>query len=213
MGVTLSRNQADWARDAVEADGLSDQVEVRVQDYRDVRDGPYDAISSIGMFEHVGLARLGEYFARLQALVRPGGRVLNHGITRPPGDRPRFAPRSFINRYVFPDGELHEMGAVVSQMHAAMFEVRHVENLREHYALTLRAWVANLERAWDAAVAEVGVGRARVWRLYMAACALNFEAARLQVHQILAVRPEDGRAGMLLRPDWDVADLAPPVRR
>ncbi len=201
VGVTLSERQVEWAQKAVADAGLADRVEIRLQDYRDVLDGPFDAISSIGMFEHVGLRNLGLYFRRLYRLLRPGGRLLNHGISRParPGARtmagvpvtpPRFARRSFIDRYVFPDGELHEVGAVVSTMQAAGFEVRHVESLREHYALTLRAWVANLEANWEEAVAEVGAARARVWRLYMAGSALNFEAGRTQVHQVLAVRAD-----------------------
>jgi len=204
VGVTLSHRQADWARRAVQQAGLADRVEIRVQDYRDVRDGTFDAISSIGMFEHVGAAKLDEYFATLHRLIRPGGRVLNHGIARPGSTRarPRFARRGFIDRYVFPDGELHEVGSVVSRIQRAGLEARNVEGLREHYALTLRAWVRNLESAWPQAVAEVGAGRARVWRLYMAASALNFEAARTQIHQVLAVRENNGTSGLPLRPDW-----------
>ena len=205
VGVTLSERQADWARTSVRDAGLDGQVEIRVQDYRDVSDGPFDAISSIGMFEHVGAARLDEYFATLYQLVRPGGRLLNHGISRParPHGRARFARRSFIDRYVFPDGELHEVGTVVSRIQHAGFEVRHVEGLREHYALTLRAWVHNLEQAWPQAVAEVGAGRARVWRLYMAASAVLFEAGNTQIHQVLAVRAENGNSGFDLRPTWE----------
>jgi cyclopropane-fatty-acyl-phospholipid synthase len=202
VGVTISRRQAEWAEKAVAEAGLSDRVEIRVQDYRDVRDGPFDAISSIGMFEHVGLAQLRTYFDRLFALLRPEGRLLNHGISRPPARRARFARRSFIDRYVFPDGELHAVGSVVSAIQRSRFEVRHVEGLREHYALTLRAWVANLEGNWDHAVAEAGLARARIWRLYMAGAALNFEANRTQIHQILAVRSDGGRSGLPLRPDW-----------
>jgi cyclopropane-fatty-acyl-phospholipid synthase len=204
VGVTLSQRQAEWARRAVSDAGLGEQVEIRVQDYRDVRDGPFDAISSIGMFEHVGAARLDEYFQTLHALVRPGGRVLNHGIARPAStrERPRFARRGFIDRYVFPDGELHEVGSVVSRIQRAGLEARNVEGLREQYALTLRAWVRNLEADWPQAVAEVGAGRARVWRLYMAASALNFEAARTQIHQVLAVNNDKGSSGLPLRPDW-----------
>jgi cyclopropane-fatty-acyl-phospholipid synthase len=172
-----------------------------------VRDGPFDAISSIGMFEHVGLANLGLYFSGLHARLRPGGRLLNHGISRPaePGTTStpaRLKRNSFVDRYVFPDGELHEIGSVISRVQASGFEVRHVESLREHYALTLRAWVANLEANWGAAIREAGVGRARVWRLYMAASVLNFEAGRTLVHQVLAVRARSGRSGMPLRPDW-----------
>jgi cyclopropane-fatty-acyl-phospholipid synthase len=152
------------------------------------------------MFEHVGLSQLSEYFGRLRRLLRPGGRLLNHGISRPPtAGRSRFRRRSFIDRYVFPDGELHEIGSVVSAIQRRGLEVRHVESLREHYALTLRAWVRNLEAEWDACVAEAGPGRARIWRLYMAASALNFEAGRTQVHQVLAVKSEGGRSGLPLR--------------
>jgi cyclopropane-fatty-acyl-phospholipid synthase len=194
--------------------GLDGQVEVRVQDYRDVHDGPFDAVSSIGMFEHVGAAMLDEYFSALYRLVRPGGRLLNHGIARAGGvrARARFARRGFIDRYVFPDGELHEVGAVVSRIQKAGFEARHVEGLREHYALTLRSWVHNLERNWTPAVAEVGDGRARVWRLYMAASAVGFEDGMLQIHQALAVRSEKGASGMPLRPDFEPHRAAEPAR-
>jgi cyclopropane-fatty-acyl-phospholipid synthase len=206
VGVTLSRRQAEWAGKAAAEAGLADRVEIRYQDYRDVRDGPFDAISSIGMFEHVGQSQLRVYFGGLRRLLRPGGRLLNHGIGRLPNrGRTRFARGSFIDRYVFPDGELHEVGDVVSTIQRSGLEVRHVESLREHYALTLRAWVRNLEGSWDAAVAEAGPGRARVWRLYMAASALNFEAGRTQVHQVLAIRLDRGRSGLPLRPGFDVA--------
>jgi cyclopropane-fatty-acyl-phospholipid synthase len=203
VGVTISKRQAELAEKRVAEAGLSGKVQIRLQDYRDVADGPFDAISSIGMFEHVGLSRLAEYFGHLRELVGNRGRLLNHGISRPHGQGTRLPRRSFVNRYVFPDGELHEVGRVVSYVQAAGFEVRHVENLREHYALTLRRWVANLEANWDEAVAEVGEGRARVWRLYMAASAVNFEAGRTQIHQVLgAVDDESGDAGMPLRPDF-----------
>jgi cyclopropane-fatty-acyl-phospholipid synthase len=204
VGVTISRQQTELASKRVSEAGLSDRVEIRQQDYRDVNDGPYDAISSIGMFEHVGEARLAEYFERLYRLLRPEGRLLNHGISRPPGDRAKLPRRSFINRYVFPDGELHEVGKVVSAIQKAGFEVRHLESLREHYAHTLRRWVANLESRWDDAVAEVGPARARVWRLYMAASAVNFAAGRTQIHQVLAVRDNStGGSGMPLRPRFE----------
>jgi cyclopropane-fatty-acyl-phospholipid synthase len=213
VGVTLSTKQQEWAAKAIAEAGLTDRARVSVQDYRDVNDGPYDAISSIGMFEHVGLARLRQYFDRLYQLTKPGGRVLNHGISRPPHDKETRSPiaaqlksgfgrMGFIERYVFPDGELHPVGTVVSVMEEAGFEVRHVESLREHYALTLRSWVANLERHWDAAVEAVGPARARVWRLYMAAAALNFEAGRTGLHQVLAVKPSGGASGVALRPSF-----------
>jgi len=208
VGVTLSQRQADWARHAVREAGLEDRVEIRYQDYHDVADGPFDAISSIGMFEHVGLRNLGVYFDRLFSLLRPGGRLLNHGIARParPGSTrtpARIRRRSFIDRYVFPDGELHEVGSVVSAIQRAGFEARHMETLREHYALTLRAWVANLEANWDACVADAGRARARIWRLYMAASALQFEANRTQVHQVLATKTDGGRSGLPLRPRFE----------
>jgi cyclopropane-fatty-acyl-phospholipid synthase len=205
VGVTISRQQAELAEKRVAEAGLSGQVQIRVQDYRDVADGPYDAISSIGMFEHVGEARLAEYFTCLRRLLRPEGRLLNHGISRPArNEKARLPRRSFINRYVFPDGELHEVGRVISITQDAGFEVRHVESLREHYALTLRRWVANLEEHWDEAVAEVGAPRARVWRLYMAGSAVNFEAGRTQVHQALSVpREPGGRSGLPLRPRFE----------
>ena len=201
-GVTLSAEQAAYARKRVYDEGLQDQVTIRLQDYRDISDGPYDAISSIGMYEHVGENRLAEYFSRMHALLVPGGRLLNHGITRPAGSKP-LGQKGFIQRYVFPDGELHEIGTVVTRVQHAGFEVRHCETLREHYALTLRAWVEHLERHYEEASALVGEGRARVWRLYLAGSALGFEAGDIEVHQVLAVRPDQGRSGLPLRPDWN----------
>jgi cyclopropane-fatty-acyl-phospholipid synthase len=128
--------------------------------------------------------------------------MLNHAIARPAGQRPRLAPDSFVNRYVFPDGELMEVGRLVSAMQERGFEVRHSESLREHYARTLRRWVANLDASWDAAVREVGPARARIWRLYMAGAAVAFERGDTQIHQVLAVKPDRGRSHMPLRPDW-----------
>jgi cyclopropane-fatty-acyl-phospholipid synthase len=208
VGVTLSKPQADLARQRAEERGLADRVEVRYGDFRDVSDGPYDAISSIGMFEHVGLSELHGYFTRCRTLLRPEGRLLNHGISRPHHAgrmhhnwwEPSIMGRSFTERYVFPDGELHEIGNVVSAIQRAGFEARHMESLREHYARTLRCWVANLEANWDAAVAEVGPGRARVWRLYMAAAAVGFEHDDNQIHHVLATATTDGASGMPLRP-------------
>jgi cyclopropane-fatty-acyl-phospholipid synthase len=155
------------------------------------------------MFEHVGLSQVKEYFDRCHALLRPQGRFMNHAIGRPPGfTRTRFS-RGFIDRYVFPDGELHEVGTIVSAIQDAGFEVRHLENLREHYALTLRAWVANLEANWDEAVAQGGLARSRIWRLYMAGSAVNFEAGHTQIHQVLATRSDGGDSAMPLRPKFE----------
>ncbi len=195
VGVTISRAQAELARKRVAEAGVSDLVEIRLQDYRDVDDEPFDAISSIGMFEHVGAARTAEYFEVLHRLLRPEGRLLNHAISSVGGSR--IGPRSFIGRYVFPDGQLIDVGETVVAMQAAGFEVRDVESLREHYARTLRAWVANLREHWDAAVALVGERRARIWHLYMVGSAIGFEDGGTSVHQVLGVRPgEGGRSGM-----------------
>jgi cyclopropane-fatty-acyl-phospholipid synthase len=195
VGVTLSPAQARWARDRVAAAGLEDQIDIRLQDYRDLRDGTFDGIASVGMFEHVGSSKSAEYFATMRRLLGPEGRLLNHAISSVGGSR--IGPRTFIGRYVFPDGELIDVGRVVLSMEEAGFEVRDVESLREHYAKTLRAWVANLQRHWDTAEAEVGVRRARVWQLYMAASANGFEDGGISIHQVLGVVPgPEGRSGM-----------------
>ncbi|MER5616471.1 cyclopropane-fatty-acyl-phospholipid synthase family protein [Streptomyces sp. NPDC002215] len=204
-GVTLSVEQAAFARKRIAQEGLTDRIEIRVQDYRDVRDGPYDAISSIGMAEHVGSVRFREYADDLYALLKPGGRLLNHQIARrPEKDESAYHVDEFIDAYVFPDGELAPVGRTVATLEEAGFEARDVESIREHYALTLRRWVANLEKQWDRAVRTTSAGRARVWRLYMAACALSFEHNKIGVNQILVVRPAEGGASrMPLRArDW-----------
>jgi cyclopropane-fatty-acyl-phospholipid synthase len=209
VGVTISREQHRLATERVAAAGLADRVSIRLQDYRDVDDGPYDAVSSVGMFEHVGVGHLGEYFTRIASLLRPGGRLLNHGIARPPGEKEAISRASFVNRYVFPDGELIEVGKVASTLQTAGFELRHSESLREHYALTLRHWVRNLEANWDAAVAEVGTARARIWRLYMAGSALGFEAGTVRIHQLLGVQLHpNGASDIPLRPQFEATPLA-----
>ena len=188
VGVTLSEEQAVLARRRAADAGLSGSVEIRVQDYRDVQDGPFDAISSIGMSEHVGRDQTPAYAVALFELLRPGGRLLNHAISWNAGPTSPD-PDSFIPRYVFPDGEMISLGEMVSALEAARFEVLDVEALRRHYALTLRAWVSRLERNWDEAVRLAGEGRARVWRLYMAASALGFENGLTGVNQVLVRRP------------------------
>ncbi|MFF3291792.1 class I SAM-dependent methyltransferase [Streptomyces sp. NPDC003023] len=200
-GVTISREQAAYARKRVADEGLTDRIEIRVQDYRDVRDGPYDAVSSIGMAEHVGRVRYREYADQLFSLLVPGGRLLNHQISRrPETDESAYHVDEFIDRYVFPDGELAPLGRTVATLEEAGFEVRDVHALREHYARTLRAWVANLEGAWPRAARLTSAGRARVWRLYMAASAVSFERNGIGVNQILAVRtPDSGSSGVPLR--------------
>jgi len=226
VGVTLSEPQREYATEQARRAGLSDLVEFRLQDFRDVRDGPYDAVSSIGMAEHVGRRSLPTYANVIWDLLKPGGRFLNHAIGRPvllEGEReptrlselnrhlqialgmrgPSKTGSVFIDRYVFPDGELHEVGTLVSMFQAQGFEVRHLESLREHYAITLRRWVDNLIKRYDEAVEEVGAERARVWRLYMTGSAVGFERHRLEVHQILCVRPDVGSSHFPLRPNFE----------
>ena len=198
VGVTLSAEQADYARKQVAEAGLTAHVEIRIQDYRDVDDGPFDAISSVGMAEHVGSGPYAEYAAALFRQLKPGGRLLNHQIAAiHPATAGQKKRRSFIDSYVFPDGELASLGATVSALEEAGFETRDVQALREHYARTLRAWVANLEANWSTAMRLAGAGRARVWRLYMAASAMAFEQARIGVNQVLCVKARrDGTSGM-----------------
>jgi cyclopropane-fatty-acyl-phospholipid synthase len=211
LGVTLSEQQALWAQRAIADEGLSGLAEVRHLDYRDVTETGFDAVSSIGLTEHIGKAKLPGYFAFLLGKLKPEGRLLNHCITRTDDSEPARRPSGFIYRYVFPDGELEAPGHLVSLMHDAGFEVRHEENLREHYAKTLAGWCANLDAHWDEAVGEVGEGTARVWRLYMAGSRLGFERNQIQLHQVLGVKlGPDGKSGLPLRPDWE--PVAAPVR-
>jgi cyclopropane-fatty-acyl-phospholipid synthase len=204
LGVTLSKQQAEWAQKAIAEAGLSELAEVRHLDYRDVTETDFDAVSSIGLTEHIGEANLPSYFSFLYGKLKPGGRLLNHCITRPDNTDVSIRKEGFINRYVFPDGELEGPGLIISKMHDAGFEVRHEENLREHYAKTLTGWCRNLDDHWDEAVAEVGQGTARVWRLYMAGSRLGFELNWIQLHQVLGVRVhDDGRSGMPLRPSFE----------
>ncbi len=195
VGITLSTEQADYARKQVAEAGMTDQIEIRIQDYRDVDDGPFDAITSVGMAEHVGTGPYAAYAGILFQQLKAGGRLLNHQIAaihpKPAGARRH---RSFIDAYVFPDGELAPLGTTVSLLEEAGFEVRDVHALREHYARTLRVWVSNLEAQWTQAVRLTSAGRARVWRLYMAASALAFEHGRIGVNQVLAVKTRRGGA-------------------
>ena len=202
VAVTLSAEQAAWARAETERAGLADQVRIIHGDYRDSPGQNYDAVSSIGLLEHVGVANYPAYFELLLSKLRPGGRLLNHCITRP-DNKTSPMPGAFIDRYVFPDGELTGAGRIISSAQDAGFEVRHEENLREHYALTLMHWSANLVANWDACVAEVGLPTARVWGLYMAGSRLGFERNVVQLHQVLALKThEDGQADFPLRPTW-----------
>jgi cyclopropane-fatty-acyl-phospholipid synthase len=207
-GITLSRPQADVARERIAAAGLDDHCRIDVRDYRDLEgEGPYDKIVSVGMFEHVGEALLGEYFAIAFRLLRPRGVFLNHGIARAKAAR---RPSLFIRRYVFPDGELAPLPVTLAAAEEAGFEVRDVESLREHYTLTLRRWVARLEANRETAVAATDELSYRVWRLYMAGAAHGFATGRLTVFQSLLAKPEEGDAALpLTRADW-YADVGSP---
>ncbi len=189
VGVTISQQQFDYARTRVADAGLGGQVEVRLQDYRELGGERFDAISSIGMAEHVGRRNLTAYLGVLAGLLRPTGRLLNHAISTPNGAS--FDRKAFIARYVFPDGELPDVAEVVTGMQAHGLDVRDVEALREHYAITLRRWSANLEARWDEACRLVGTRRARVWRLYLAGSAVSFDIADVGIHQVLAVKLTD----------------------
>ena len=197
IGVTLSRQQAEYAQKRIAESGLSDLAEVRHDDYRNIAETGFDAVSSIGLTEHIGANNLAGYVQFLASKLRPQGRLLNHCITRAVTSEPA-RPGGFINRYVFPDGELEGVGTIISAIQDNGFEVRHEENFREHYARTCAAWGANLEAHWDEAVREVGQGRARVWRLYLAGSRLGFTQRRIELHQVLAARTVDGVSGMPL---------------
>ena len=203
IGATLSEQQAIFAQQRIAEEGLGDRAEVRFSDYRDVKETDFDAISSIGLTEHIGRDNYPSYFAFAYDKLKTGGRMLNHTITRSDDGERAIYKNSFINRYVFPDGELSGPGHIMSAFNNAGFEIRHEENLREHYALTLKHWCENLEDHWDEAVAEAGLGTARVWRLYMAASRMGFDINNIQLHQMLAVKNDArGRSGMPLRPDF-----------
>ena len=200
VGITISTEQAELVRKRVAEAGLTDRVEIRVQDYRDIDDGPYDAISSIGMSEHVGREQLDHYVSQLHGLLRPGGRMLNHAISWNAGPT-EDDPDSFLPRYVFPDGQMLSLSEVMTALEGGGFEVLDVEALRRHYALTLRAWVKNLEEQWDEAVRLTSEGRARVWRLYMASSALGFEGGLTGVNQVLVQKAGGEEPPLRLR-EW-----------
>ena len=201
IGVTLSREQAAWASEKIKEEGLDHLAEVRHMDYRHVEEREFDAISSIGLTEHIGVKNYADYFAFVRDRLRPQGRLLNHCITRPDN---RFRETgAFLDRYVFPDGELIGSGRIITEVQDAGLEVQHEENIRVHYAKTLAGWCRNLVDNWDACVAEVGEGTARVWGLYMAGSRIGFERNDTQLHHVLATRTDDnGVSGFPLRPNW-----------
>lgn len=201
LGVTLSQEQASWAQEAIKREGLDDLAEVRFMDYRDVTQTGFDAVSSIGLTEHIGVRNYDDYFAFLGSRLKDGGRLLNHCITRP--NNAATDTGAFIDRYVFPDGELTGVGRITTAIQDNGLEVRHVENLREHYALTLAGWSRNLEEHWDECLDEVSIGRAKVWGIYMAGSRLSFERNEIELHHVLAVKAgADGNAKWPLRPTW-----------
>ncbi|HEX3222848.1 MAG TPA: class I SAM-dependent methyltransferase [Nocardioides sp.] len=189
LGVTLSRNQATWAQEKIKELGLDHLAEVRHSDYREVTETGFDAVSSIGLTEHIGVRNYPSYFSFLRDRLRPRGRLLNHCITRPHNRHTETG--AFIDRYVFPDGELTGSGRIITAAQNVGLEVMHEENFRLHYARTLAGWCRNLEENWDTCVAEVGEGTARVWGLYMAGSRLAFERNEIQLHHVLAVRTDD----------------------
>ncbi len=186
VGITLSEPQAELARRRVREAGVGDLVEIRVADYREIGDGPFDKLVSVGMYEHVGRSQLGRYASTVHRLLRAGGLFLNHGIAQLDSTPP--SPDTFIARYIFPDGELHPVTEILAAMQSVGLEVRDVESLREHYPLTLRRWVANLQARRAEAIAHVGEERARAWRLYMLGSAQAFEAGEITVYQVLGAR-------------------------
>lgn len=188
-GITLSRVQYDEANRRIDELGLRDRAAVEFRDYRELDGATFDRIASVGMVEHVGRTQLPDYFRAAYDALRPGGLFLNHGIAEQSPGRDAAA-NPFIDRYVFPDGDLVAIGESLIVAERAGFEVRDVENLREHYARTLRAWVANLERKRDDALAHAGELAFRVWRLYMAASAVSFDAASIGIYQSLLAKPD-----------------------
>ncbi len=203
VGITLSRPQAELAGQRIREEGLENRCRVEVLDYREVEDPlGYDKIASIGMFEHVGESRLEEYFGRTWRLLRPGGVFLNHGIASRASDPPRRGP-SFVDRYVFPDGELVPISTTLRVAEKCGFEVRDVESLREHYVLTLRHWFRRLEARYGKARQAADEVTCRIWRLYLSGAAYWFRIGRNNVYQALLVKSERGRSGMpLTRADW-----------
>ncbi len=198
-GITLSNRQLEMARRRIAEAGLEDRVTVELRDYRDLSGAEsYDKISSIGMFEHVGLRNLPVYFSTIHRLLKPSGLFLNHGITHKAEGWSKNLSTEFINRYVFPDGELDTISNIQQVMERSEFEIADVEAWRPHYALTLRAWVSRLEAQHAEALKYVNESTFRVWRLYMAACALEFETGAIGVYQVLAAKRSLGPAALPL---------------
>jgi cyclopropane-fatty-acyl-phospholipid synthase len=203
VGITLSRNQYDLARERIAAAGLTDQCEVRLQDYRDVS-GKFDRIASVGMFEHVGLKNLRAYFSKIHDLLEDGGTVMNHGITAgdPDSAESPLGAGEYIERYVFPRGELPHISRTLYEMCAAGLEPVDVENLRRHYALTLTHWSERFEAHGQQLREIAGDKRWRIWRMYLAGCAYGFSNEWMALHQILAVKRGSGGGALPLTRDY-----------
>ena len=198
-GVTLSPHQLQIARQRIADEGLENQATVELMDYRDIPgESQYDKVASVGMFEHVGLKNLPTYFAVVHRLLKPRGLFLNHGITHEGAGWEDCLSTEFINRYVFPDGQLDTISNIQQFMERARFEIADVEALRPHYALTLRRWAGNLEQNHTAALQFVNEATYRVWRLYMSACALDFEAGSIGIYQVLASKRAAGMPALPL---------------
>lgn len=202
LGLTLSPFQAEVARSRVREEGLEDRVEIRLSDYRDPLGQQFDAVATIGMLEHVGRKNIPRLARAVADALRPGGRALIHGITTWPGQS--IGRGSFINSFIFPDGELEDVGYLCTEIERARMEVRDVESLREHYALTLRHWRRRLLERWDEAERIIGRERLRLWELYLTGSEIGFRTNQLAIHQILAVKADGaGSSGLpLTRGDW-----------
>jgi cyclopropane-fatty-acyl-phospholipid synthase len=198
-GVTLSRQQLELARERIAEAGLESRVTVELRDYRDLEgEALYDKVASVGMFEHVGLKNLPLYFATVRRLLKPQGLFLNHGITHDVEGWNNTLSTEFINRYIFPDGQLDTVSNILRGMEQGGFEIADAESLRPHYAMTLRCWVARLEQHHEQALKHVDESTYRCWRLYMAACALEFESGEIGVYQLLASKRTTGMAALPL---------------
>ena len=195
VGITLSTNQYELARERVREQGLEDRVDIRLQDYRDVPgEAVFARISSVGMFEHVGLKNLRPYFDVMYRLLKPGGVALNHGITSSDADSRSvgMGAGNFIDRYVFPDGELPHVSLAIREMSAAGFELADAESLRRHYARTLRFWSDAFERNLARLTELAGERRTRIWRVYLAGCAHAFAQNWVNIYQLQAIKPLAG---------------------
>ena len=203
LGVTLSKEQAEWAQAKIEEEGLADLAEVRFLDYRDVEEGDFDAISSIGLLEHIGVSNYPAYFEFLSEKLRDGGVMVNHCITYPDNHKTRSG--EFMDRYIFPDGELTGSGTIIKNMQNHGFEVFHEENIRFDYMRTLHDWCENLKANWDKAVELVGQNTAKLWGMYMAGSEWGFEHDVVELHQVVGIKLDENgsRAGTPERRWWN----------